>query len=353
MSNRDDSLLRVEHLSVAFNNEGDVVRVLDDVSFSLASGEVLGLVGESGCGKSLTAMTIMGLTRSGRTQIDGRIVLGGDTDMVTASERELEAIRGRRVALISQDPLAALTPVYRVGEHIAEQIRAHENVSRKEAWQRAVDLLELVGIGQAAQRARAYPHEFSGGMRQRVMIAMALACSPELLIADEPTTALDVTIQSQILRELADLQRETGIAIILITHDLGVVAEVADRVAVMYGGEIVEEASAEELFRRPMHPYAAGLLKSIPRLDGSDEELFTIPGAPPSFTQLPSGCRFFGRCEYGEAVCATHPELRAAQVPVQHAVRCHLAERLQESGYDGPEEQDPIPTLEDRRAESP
>lgn len=253
-------VLRVEHLSVAFDNDGDIVQVLDDVSFSLSAGEVLGLVGESGSGKSLTAMTIMGLTRSARTRIGGRILLGDGTDLITASERRLESIRGCRVALVSQDPLAALTPVYRVGEHIAEQIRAHEDVSRKTAWQRAVELLEMVGIGQAAQRARAYPHEFSGGMRQRVMIAMALACSPELLIADEPTTALDVTIQSHILGELAELQRETGIAVMLITHDLGVVAEVADRVAVMYGGEIVEQADVRQLFGRPLHPYTGGLL---------------------------------------------------------------------------------------------
>jgi peptide/nickel transport system ATP-binding protein len=326
VSDTSDPVLRVTDLRVGFRADERVTPVVDGVSFTLNGGEVLALVGESGCGKSVTVMTIMGLTKGSQTEISGNAWLGDGTDLIAASERQMESIRGNRVALISQDPLAALTPVYRVGDHISEQILAHERVSKKAARSRAIDLLAKVGIAQPEARARAYPHEFSGGMRQRVMIAMALACSPEILIADEPTTALDVTIQSQILDELADLRRETGVAILLITHDLAVVAEVADRVAVMYAGQIVEQTTTHELFHGPLHPYTTGLLGSIPRISGEERSrLVAIPGAPPSFARLPDGCRFKSRCPHRAPVCEADPELTTMDAEPAHAVRCHLA----------------------------
>ena len=321
-----DDLLTVESLKVDFRTERGVVHAVNDVSFTLRRGEVLSVVGESGSGKSVTAMTLMGLTRQANAQISGTARLTGGIDLVTASEKQMQSIRGDRISMIFQDPMSALTPVYRVGDQIVEQIRAHEKVSKAAAHARAVDLLTRVGIPRAAERSQAYPHQFSGGMRQRVMIAMALSCSPEVLIADEPTTALDVTIQAQILGEIEDLRAETGVGVLLITHDLGVVAEVADRVVVMYAGRVVEEAEVHELFQDPMHPYTWGLLGSIPRIDQDrPERLPTISGAPPSLLNLPVGCPFITRCPHSIAACTTEPELKVTALGSLHRDRCLLA----------------------------
>lgn len=320
-----ESVLEVSHLKVDFRTEQGVVHAVNDVSFTLRRGEVLSIVGESGSGKSVSAMTLMGLTRSANAEIGGSAVLSDGTDLITANDKQLQRIRGARIAMIFQDPMSALTAVYRVGDQIAEQIRAHEKVSKKAASDRAVELLRRVGIPRAQERARSFPHEFSGGMRQRVMIAMALSCSPEILIADEPTTALDVTIQAQILQEIEDLRRETGVAVLLITHDLGVVAEVANRVVVMYAGEVVEEAELRELFRDPLHPYTWGLLGSVPRVDlDRPHRLPTISGSPPSLLRLPQGCNFITRCPHRIPICDTEPELRVADPVSGHPDRCHL-----------------------------
>ncbi|HEY3702340.1 MAG TPA: ABC transporter ATP-binding protein [Acidimicrobiales bacterium] len=318
-------LLEVDDLRVSFTTEEGVVRSVDGVSFSVDQGEMLGVVGESGSGKSVTAMTLLGLTRSPNATIKGAAYLDG-LDLVRASEPELRRVRGARVAMIFQDPMTALNPVQRVGAQIVEQIRAHEHVSKPAAMDRAVQLLERVGIPRARDRVRAYPHEFSGGMRQRVMIAMALSCSPQVLIADEPTTALDVTIQAQILAEIEDLRRETGVAVILVTHDLGVVADVADRVVVMYAGRVVEEGSLNEIFYDPQHPYTWGLLGSVPRADRSrPERLPTIPGQPPSLLRPPGGCHFQPRCPHRMPRCAEVPPLdaRLPDHPL-HKDRCWL-----------------------------
>jgi peptide/nickel transport system ATP-binding protein len=318
-------LLDVEHLAVTFRTEEGVVRAVDDVSFTLGHGELLGIVGESGSGKSVTAMTLMGLTRSPNATFAGTAMLG-DLDLVSASEQQLEHIRGRRVAMIFQDPMTALNPVHRVGEQIVEQIRAHEQIGKKAAAARAVDLLDRVGLPRARERARGYPHEFSGGMRQRVMIAMALSCSPEILIADEPTTALDVTIQAQILAEIETLRQETGVGVLLITHDLGVIADVADRVVVMYAGRVVEQGGLDETFYDPLHPYTWGLLGSVPRVDKDRPgRLPTIPGSPPSLLNAPPGCHFQPRCPFRQDKCAEKPDL-AGNDPESpaHLDRCWL-----------------------------
>jgi len=320
-----EELLRVEHLKVDFRTEGGVVHAVDDVSYSLRRGEVLAVVGESGSGKSVSAMTLMGLTRARNADISGTATLADGTELISASERHMQRIRGRRIAMIFQDPMSALTPVYRVGDQIAEQIRTHEKVSRSAARARAIELLRRVGIPRAAERSRAYPHEFSGGMRQRVMIAMALSCSPEILIADEPTTALDVTIQAQILNEIEDLRVETGVGVLLITHDLGVVAEVANRVVVMYAGRVVEQADLRELFNDPMHPYTWGLLGSIPRIDRDrPHRLPTISGSPPSLLDPPQGCHFITRCPHRMPKCTEEPPLVETSGVSGHRDRCWI-----------------------------
>ena len=319
-------VLKVENLGVSFRTEQGLVKAVDDVSFSLNSGEVLSIVGESGSGKSVTAMTLMGLTRSPNTDVVGSAKLSDGTELITASTRQLQRIRGSRVAMIFQDPMSALTPVYKVGNQIAEQIRAHEKVSKRAASSRAVELLRRVGIPRPEDRINSYPHEFSGGMRQRVMIAMALSCTPEILIADEPTTALDVTIQAQILAEIEDLRRETGVGVLLITHDLGVVAEVANRVLVLYAGRVREQAELRELFKDPMDPYTWGLLGSIPRVDKErPARLLTISGTPPSLINPPKGCHFIPRCPHARAECETEPALHASD-PANplHVDRCVL-----------------------------
>jgi peptide/nickel transport system ATP-binding protein len=319
-------LLDVQDLRVSFRTEDGVVQAVDGVSFTIDRGEVMAIVGESGSGKSVTAMTLMGLTRGPNTSFDGQALFDG-RDVVAASEEELRKIRGAQIAMVFQDPMASLNPVYRVGKQIAEQIRQHEpETSKVQAIDRAVDLMERVGIPHARERARSYPHEFSGGMRQRVMIAMALANSPKLLIADEPTTALDVTIQAQILEELRQLRSQTDSAIILVTHDLGVVADIADRIVVMYAGRVVEQGTLDEIFYDPQHPYTWGLLGSITRVDRDrSQRLPAIPGLPPSLLRPPQGCHFRPRCPHAFNRCTEVPALaaRLSEAPA-HFDRCWL-----------------------------
>ena len=306
----DAALLEVSDLQVSFATEDGTVRAVDGVSFTVKRGEVVAIVGESGSGKSVTAMTLMGLTRSPNTTFAGTATFEG-TELVRASADQLRGIRGEGIAMVFQDPMSSLDPVYRVGAQIVEQIRAHDRkVSKAQAMDRAVTLMERVGIPRAAERLRSYPHEFSGGMRQRVMIAMALSCSPALLIADEPTTALDVTIQAQILDELRTLRDETDAGVILVTHDLGVVADIADRVIVMYAGRVVEQGTLDEIFYDPQHPYTWGLLGSITRVDSDrSERLPAIPGLPPSLMNAPQGCHFRPRCPHAFDKCTEVPEL--------------------------------------------
>jgi peptide/nickel transport system ATP-binding protein/oligopeptide transport system ATP-binding protein len=320
------ALLSVANLRVGFATEGGRLQAVDGVSFDLAAGEVLAIVGESGSGKSVTAQTILGLTRSPNAVIEGSVRLG-DTELVEAGETELRKVRGNRIGMVFQDPMTSFNPVYRIGDQIVEAIRAHRgDVGAAAGRAHAVELLESVGIADAERRVDDYPHEFSGGMRQRAMIAMALALEPEVLIADEPTTALDVTIQAQILRLLESLNRERSLATILITHDLGVVAEVADRVLVMYAGRVVEEGTLDEIFYDPQHPYTWGLLGSLSRLDRPrPRRLPQISGAPPSLISLPEGCAFRPRCPHEFAKCTELPRLEArlAEAP-RHCDRCWL-----------------------------
>jgi oligopeptide/dipeptide ABC transporter ATP-binding protein len=304
-------LLRVRDLRVGFLTEGGLLQAVDGVSFDVAAGEVLAIVGESGSGKSAAAQTIVGLTRWHNSRIAGSARLG-DVELIGAGEDELRAVRGERIGVVFQDPMTSFNPVYRIGAQIAEAIRAHRGgVGRAAAHERAVALLDSVGIPDAGRRVDDYPHQLSGGMRQRAMIAMALALEPELLIADEPTTALDVTVQARILALLARLNRERDLATILITHDFGVVAELADRVLVMYAGKVVEEGTLDQVFYRPQHPYTWGLLGSLGRLDRPrPRRLPQIAGAPPSLVDLPAGCAFRPRCPYAFDRCAETPELR-------------------------------------------
>ncbi|ROQ92025.1 ABC transporter ATP-binding protein [Desulfosoma caldarium] len=317
-------LLQVDHLTTYFFTDRGTVKAVDDVSFSLESGKTLALVGESGCGKSVTALSIMRLIPEPPGKIvSGRILFDG-TDLVQLSEPDMRHVRGNRISMIFQEPMTSLNPVFRVGDQIAEVLELHQKLSRKEALDRAVGLLRMVGIPSAESRLRDYPHQMSGGMRQRVMIAMALACNPRLLIADEPTTALDVTIQAQILELMDELRRTTGTAVLLITHDLGVVAETAEHVVVMYAGRVVEEAPVSELFHHPLHPYTQGLLRSIPSLVEDDKRrLEAIPGVVPSLLALPAGCRFNDRCKFAMDRCyAEEPPLMT--IELGHQVRCWL-----------------------------
>ncbi|MBX6362515.1 MAG: ABC transporter ATP-binding protein [Gemmatimonadetes bacterium] len=304
-------LLEVRDLRTYFRTEAGVARAVDGVSFGVEAGEALGIVGESGSGKSVTSLSIMRLIPEppGEILAGSSIWLKGE-ELVGAPETRLREIRGNDVAMIFQEPMTSLNPVFTVGDQIAEAVRLHRKASWKEARARAIELLGLVGIPDPARRVDAYPHELSGGQRQRVMIAIALSCEPDLLIADEPTTALDVTIQAQILELLGALRRRLGMAIVLITHDLGVVAEVCDRVVVMYAGEVMEEGPVEQVFREPRHPYTQGLMASIPRLGQETERLAVIPGIVPSPTAWPTGCRFHTRCPYGWELCVReHPPL--------------------------------------------
>jgi peptide/nickel transport system ATP-binding protein len=320
-----EPLLEVSGLRTFFYSDAGVARSVDGVSFSIGRGETVGLVGESGCGKSVTALSIMRLVRPpGRIEAGSRVRFEG-RELTELPEGEMRKIRGNRIAMIFQEPMTALNPVFTVGDQIAEVARIHQGASRREARVRAVEMLELVGIPSPEQRTKEYPHQLSGGMRQRVVIAMALVMSPALVIADEPTTALDVTIQAQIIELLADLQRRVGMSILLITHDLGVVAETCSRVIVMYGGEVVEEASVERLFAAAHHPYTEGLLGAMPRVGQEKERLATIPGTVPPPTAWPSGCRFRDRCRYSWDRCAAeHPPLYP--IAGGHVSRCHLAD---------------------------
>ncbi len=303
-------LLEVENLRTYFDLRAGAVKAVDGVSFSLAPHETLAIVGESGCGKSITALSLMRLVPEPPGRIAGGSVKLAGRDLLALDEEAMRAVRGKDIAMIFQEPMTSLNPVLTIGSQIAETVLLHERVSKREAWNKAIEMLRLTRIPEPAQRAREYPHQLSGGMRQRAMIAMALACNPQVLIADEPTTALDVTIQAQILDIILDLQRKLGTAVILITHDLGVVAETAQRVIVMYAGRKVEEAPVEELFARPQHPYTHGLMASIPRLplmrgqaDDTGERLQEIPGMVPALTDLPPGCVFAPRCAHAEARC--------------------------------------------------
>ena len=324
-----DRLLDVEDLDVSFSTEDGLVQAVDGVSFHLDRGEVLALVGESGSGKSVSVMTLLGLTRAPNARFGGRAVLhapGGDVELVEAPDAALRRLRGSELAMIFQDPMTSLNPVHRVGSQIVEQILAHEDLPAAEARERTIALLDRVGIARARSRVDDYPHEFSGGMRQRVMIAMALSCSPGVLIADEPTTALDVTIQAQILERIRALKDEESAGVILVTHDLGVVAELADRVAVMYSGRIVETGTLDEVFYDPQHPYTWGLIGSITRLDlPRPPRLPSISGSPPSLVSRPQGCHFRPRCPHEFGKCAEDPALEA-RIPgnASHSDRCWL-----------------------------
>ena len=319
--------LDVQELKVAFPTEDGVVSAVDGVTFSVAKGKTLAIVGESGSGKSVTSQAIMGLVNRKTASLSGEVRLDGE-ELLTASTEQVRSLRGKRMAMIFQDPLSSLHPFYSIGNQLAEAVRVHQDVSRSAAMGQARDMLDRVGIPNPERRIKDYPHNLSGGMRQRVMIAMALLNSPELLIADEPTTALDVTVQAQILNLLRDLQSEFGTAIVLITHDLGVVADMADDVVVMYGGRIVENGPIDEIYYRPEMPYTLGLLGSVPRMDvGRGERLEPIPGQPPSLIRLPKGCVFRPRCPYHELVPGNRCDVeRPDLLPIapEHAVRCHL-----------------------------
>ncbi len=319
-----ENLLEVSDLRVGFLTEDGMLTAVDGVSFELAAGEVLAIVGESGCGKSVTSQTMMGLTRSPNARIEGSVRYKGE-ELLDAPDEVLRRIRGEELAMIFQDPISALNPVYKVGHQIVEAIQAHEDIRDDAAKTRATELLGQVGIPDPARRVDEYPHEFSGGMRQRAMIAMALALEPNVLIADEPTTALDVTIQAQILRLLKRLNEERDLAVIMVTHDLGVVADIADRVLVMYAGRVVEDGTLDELFYDPQHPYTWGLLGSVSRLDKPrTHRLAQIKGQPPSLLSPPDGCHFRPRCPHAFDRCAEVPELKVRGGSSGHADRCWL-----------------------------
>ena len=324
------ALLEVKDLSTSFRTEDGIVRAVDGVTFSVEKGQTLGIVGESGCGKSVTCLTIMGLNAKRNTVTGGEALWKGD-DLLTMKPSALRAVRGDEISMIFQDPMTSLNPVHTIGRQLIEAVLLHRDVTKRVARSRALELLKAVGIPRADTRIDDYPHQFSGGMRQRVMIAMALINDPDLLIADEPTTALDVTTQAQILALMKRLQEDFGSAIIMITHDLGVVAEVADDVLVMYAANVVEQAEVHDLFNRPQHPYTWGLMGSLPRLEADVERLTQIPGQPPSLLNPPKGCRFHPRCPYVMEVCKTTvPKLLPTQRDPNHLQKCHLDEETKE-----------------------
>jgi len=317
-------LLSLRDLHTSFYTESGVARAVDGVSFDIGAGETLGIVGESGCGKSVTALSILRLIQPPGRIETGSVIEFDGKNLVTLDDADIRDIRGNRISMIFQEPMSALNPVFTVGDQVAEVARVHAGMSRRDAWERAVEMLELTGMPDAEARARQYPHQLSGGMRQRVLIAMALMMKPALVIADEPTTALDVTIQAQILDLLLDLQKKIGTSILMITHDLGVIAETASRVIVMYAGEVVEQAEVDELFAKPHHPYTEGLMHSMPHIGHDQERLNVIPGTVPAPTEWPSGCRFRERCPYSWDLCEReHPPLY--QIGSGHVSRCHLA----------------------------
>ena len=334
------ALLRVEHLRTSFHTRAGTVRAVDNVSFSLNPGETLGIVGESGSGKSVACLSLLRLIPSPPGRIEtGRADFGG-IDLLHCEDRQLRAIRGDRIAMIFQDPMTSLNPYMRVGDQVIEPLVIHAKISREQAWHRGIEALREVGMPDAEKRMRSYPHEFSGGMRQRVMIAAALITKPALLVADEPTTALDVTVQAQILELIRKMQRELGTAVIFITHDIGIVSGFCDRVLVMYAGRIVESASTAQIFYKPKHPYNQALQKSIPALHEKGEKLYTIPGAPPDLSKPIPGCPFAPRCEFAQEKCTTSP-IALKEITPDHFSAClriqlreidltpaHLANRL-------------------------
>jgi oligopeptide transport system ATP-binding protein len=320
-----EELLVVDNLKMHFHTRDGVVKAVDGVSYTLSRGETLGVVGESGSGKSVHALTMMQLIPMPPGKIEGGDVSFKGRSLVTMQEDDIRKVRGNEIAMIFQDPMTSLNPVFRIGRQLAEPLMIHKGMSKKQAWARAVELLQLVGIPHAESRVRDYPHQFSGGMRQRVMIAMALACDPDILIADEPTTALDVTIQAQILELMQELQSRTGSAIIMITHDLGVVADMANKILVMYAGRAVEFGSCDQVFYQPRHPYTWGLMDSLPRHDVTEKsELCPIKGQPPSLINVPKGCSFSPRCPYAKDICRTE-EPPVVEISAGHTSACHFA----------------------------
>ncbi|MET0915507.1 MAG: ABC transporter ATP-binding protein [Jiangellaceae bacterium] len=320
-------LLHVEDLQVEFRTRDGVAKAVNGVSFSLEEGQTLAILGESGSGKSVTAQAVMGILDTPPGFVTGGAVRFRGQDLLTLPEDERRAYRGRSISMIFQDALSSLNPVFTVGWQIGEMFRVHEGLSKKNAKQRAIELMELVRIPAARERVNDYPHQFSGGMRQRIMIAMAISLDPDVLIADEPTTALDVTVQAQIMELLADLQRERKMGLILITHDLGVVADVADKISVMYAGRIMERALVGDIYARPAHPYTKGLLESIPRVDLKGQELAAIKGLPPSLTRIPAGCEFNPRCPYAQDICRENRPPLLEVVPGQFSA-CHFAKEV-------------------------
>ncbi|WP_027625829.1 ABC transporter ATP-binding protein [Clostridium lundense] len=318
-------LLEVRNLKTQFKTKEGAVNAVNGVNFNVDKGEVVAVVGESGSGKSVTSLSIMGLIESGASEsVEGEIIFKGE-NLLKKSKKEMQNIRGNEISMIFQEPMTSLNPVFTIGRQITEVIIRHEDISKKDAEKRAIEMLELVGIPSPEKRIKDYPHQMSGGMRQRVMIAMALVCNPELLIADEPTTALDVTIQAQILDLMLKLKEKLGTAILLITHDLGVVAEIADRVVVMYCGKIVEDGTVEEIFEKPLHPYTEGLLKSIPKIDEQCEKLFMIPGMVPNPLEMPKGCAFSTRCNKCNQMCINNEP--PIFIEDERNVRCFLYDK--------------------------
>lgn len=306
---KEDTILKVKGLKTYFYDRKGKVPAVDGVDFTVRKGETLGIVGESGCGKSVTSMSILKLLPPEGKVVEGEILFKG-RDLTKCSSSEMEKIRGKEIAMIFQEPMTSLNPVYTVGQQIGEMIKTHEQLSKKQLREKAIEMLKLVGIPSPEKRIDEYPHELSGGMRQRVMIAMALSCNPELLIADEPTTALDVTIQAQILELMRELKNKLGTSIMMITHDLGVIAEMADYVLVMYAGMVMEYCSVRDLFKKPLHPYTQGLINALPRIDDAKDKLYVIEGSVPSLYDMPEGCRFWPRCPHAKEICKTRiPEL--------------------------------------------
>ncbi len=331
-----EPLLELRDLKTYFYTDEGVAKSVDGVSYKILPGETLGVVGESGCGKSVTALSIMRLIPDPPGKIAGGKILLKGQDLTTLPEEQMRKVRGKRIGMIFQEPMTSLNPVFTIGDQIAEAVLLHQGVGKREAWARAIEMLERVKIPSAARRVEEYPHQMSGGMRQRVMIAMALSCDPELLIADEPTTALDVTIQAQILTLMRELQQKYGMSVLLITHDLGVVAQTAHHVAVMYAGKVVEYGSTRELFKNPRHPYTVGLFQSIPKLGHLRRRLDVIPGRVPSALEFPKGCRFNNRCPFAKERCSSEePPLREiGSGSEHHTVACHYADEVSPAAWE-------------------
>ena len=326
-----DRVLEVNDLRVDFITDRGWTPVIEGVSFHVDRGETLGIVGESGSGKSVSSLAVMSLIPNPPGRISGGSIRLLGEELTTASTKHIEDLRGDVMAMVFQEPMSSLNPAYKVGEQIAEVVRRHRGLSRKAALARAVEVLDLVGIPNAARRAKSYPHEFSGGMRQRVMLAMAISCEPQLLIADEPTTALDVTIQAQVLELLRDMRDEFGMALMFITHDLGVVADICDRVIVMYAGQVIEESPIDPLYRQPMHPYTEGLLTSMPQIGGVNERLASIPGSPPVPWAMPTGCRFHPRCPYALEACSS-TDISLRRIDSDRSSRCIRSDEIELKG---------------------